>query len=110
MRRPAFSQTARRGPHARSSPPARVAMAATRAARRGLTLEPRRLVLRAVVGKEPVSAVLDGFQMDGPSPEPVHVLQSVLGLLDVERDSLEAVLQVELAPVGVVRVLHLDQG
>src|SRR5260370_26438569 len=110
MRSPAFSQTARRGPRARSSPPITVATAERSAARRGLTLERRRLVLGAVGGQEPIPAVLRRLQMHGPPPEAVHVLQGVLGLLDVQGHSLEPVLQVQLAPVGVVRVLHLDQG
>src|SRR5260370_35436236 len=99
MRSPAFSQTARRGPRARSSPPITVATAERSAARRGLTLEPRRLVLRAVVGQEPIPAVLHGLQMHGPPPEAVHVLPGVLGLLHPQAAPLGPRLQHSLTPV-----------
>jgi hypothetical protein len=48
--------------------------------------------------------------MDRPPPEAVQVLQGVLGVLDVQGDALEPVLEVQLPAIGVVRVHYVDQG
>src|SRR6185503_555419 len=72
--------------------------------------EPDVLVLRAVVGEQPAALVLHGLDVYGPPPEAVQVLEGVARLVEVERDALELVHQVQLAAVAVVRVLHVDDG
>src|SRR6478609_2176 len=49
-----------------------------------------------------------GFDMDGTLPELVEVREGVLGVVGLQLDAAEAVLQEQLAAVFVVGVFHVN--
>lgn len=53
-----------------------------------------RRVLLAVEGHDDFAVVDDGLQVHGPAPEAVHVAERFFGVLEVELDPLEGVLEV----------------
>ena len=82
------------------------------------TLHPPLLFLRfglrgidkfqAVEGQSDGAAFQIRPNMDRPFPQVIQVGERVLGVLQLQLNAAEAVLQVELAPVLVVAVLHID--